>query len=300
MKSDFLIIGCTSAVGSRLLIRLLNQGYEVKGIRLNSPCEVRHESHNCASVDILNSDPQTISSMYPSKNLILASWISTPGVFWESPINLEWNAAYKALITEFLSNGGSKVIGIGSCAEYLFDRDGFLSELSPTEPLTTYGKSKLDLFNHLSKSEVEFLWVRTFFQYGPDEDDRKFLSSLIKKFQLNQDFNLHEPEGLRDYVYIDDVADVLMKLINKGSRGDFNIGTGCALSNYEVATLVLNALQSRSRIQICDSTSTPKHVVASTEKLEKEIGPIEWIDIESGIQKMIEAKASSQKGNGAI
>ena len=64
--------------------------------------------------------------------------------------------------------------------------------------------------------------------------------------------------------------------------------------------LVLNALQSRSRIQICDSTSTPKHVVASTEKLEKEIGPIEWIDIETGIQKMIEAKATSQKGNGAI
>lgn len=300
MKSDFLIIGCTSAVGSRLLVRLLNQGFKVTGVRLNSPCKVSHESHTCTSVDILNSDPQKIASMYPSKNLILASWISTPGVFWESPINLKWNAAYKALVTEFLSYGGSKVIGIGSCAEYINDGDGFLSEVSPTEPLSTYGKSKLDLFNHLSKSEVEFLWVRTFFQYGPDEDDRKFISSLIRKFRLNQDFNLHEPEGLRDYVYIDDVADVLMKLINKGSQGDFNIGTGYAISNYEVASLVLNALQSRSRIQIFGSTSKPTHVVASTEKLEKEVGPIDWIEIECGIQKMIEAKATSQKGDGIV
>ena len=296
MRSDFLIIGCTSSVGSRLLSLLLDQGFKVSGIRHSSPCQIKHENHTCTSLDILSTDPKTITSMYPSENLILASWITTPGIFWDSPINLEWAAAYKAVITDFQSHGGMKVIGIGSCAEYAPQEEAALSELSPTEPLTTYGKSKLDVFKHLSNSEGEYLWVRPFFQYGPDDDERKFISSLINSFRKNQEFTLQDPDGLRDYVYIDDVANVLVRLINKRAEGEFNIGTGSAVSNHEVASFVCKALEGKGKILVSRNVSKPKPVLASTEKLKREIGQIDWTSIEAGITRIIRAKNASQKG----
>jgi hypothetical protein len=38
-----------------------------------------------------------------------------------------------------------------------------------------------------------------------------------------------------------------------------------------------------------------QNIFASNEKLEKEIGPIEWIDIETGIQQMITKRITSPR-----
>jgi nucleoside-diphosphate-sugar epimerase len=296
MTSDFLIIGCTSAVGSRLVIKLLDQGYSVDGVRLNSACKIKSKSHNCEPLDFLSTDPHMIVSKYPSRNLVMASWITAPGIFWGSPLNSKWATAYKGLMMAFKSGGGSKIIGIGSCAEYDFTGPASLSEESLSDPKTAYGKAKLEVRNFLNQLELEFLWVRTFFQYGPEDYDAKFIASLLKAFQQNQDFDLRDPGALRDYVYIDDVAEVLFKLILKGSKGVFNIGTGHSVSGYEVASIAHEALGGRGAILVAQGGSQVDNIFASTEKLEKEIGPIEWTDIESGIRKMIAARDVFSRG----
>lgn len=296
MTSDFLIVGCTSAVGSRLLIKLLDQGYTVDGIRLNSDCKIKSKLHNCAPLDFLSTDPSSIVSKYPSSNLIMASWITTPGVFWESPLNSKWAEAYKNLMIAFKNNGGSKIVGIGSCAEYKPESSTALSEESVTDPKTAYGKAKLEVCHFLNQLELEFLWVRTFFQYGPEDNDAKFIVSLLNAFQKNLDFDLRDPEGLRDYVYIDDVVAVLYRLIAKGSKGVFNIGTGHSVSGYEVASIARDAMGRKGKILLSRDTSQVSNILASTEKLEKEIGPVEWSDVESGIKQVIAARTNSRRG----
>ncbi len=150
MNSDFLIVGCTSAVGSRLLVRLLDQGYRVNGIRLNSNCKIKNANHSCESLDVLNTDPQIIVSEFPSRTLLMTSWITTPGIFWDSPLNSKWAEVYKNLIMAFKANGGSRVVGLGSCAEYRLDGQSALSEASVTEPISPYGKSKLEVCHFLA------------------------------------------------------------------------------------------------------------------------------------------------------
>lgn len=287
MNSDFLIVGCTSAVGSRLLIRLLAKGYSVNGIRLNSNCKIKHENHSCESVDVLNTDPRIIVSKFPSNTLVMASWITTPGIFWESPLNSKWADTYSNLILAFKSNGGSRIVGLGSCAEYGFEGQSALSEARAAEPISAYGKSKLQVCHLLSQLELDFLWVRTFFQYGPEDYEGKFIASLINAFQKNQAFELHDPNGRRDYVHVDDVSEVLFKLIIKGSSGVYNIGTGHSVSGYEVASIVHRAMENSGKIVVADPISQAQDIFASTKKLENEIGPIEWIDVESGIRQMI-------------
>jgi nucleoside-diphosphate-sugar epimerase len=296
MTSDFLIVGCTSAVGSRLLIKLLDQGYTVDGIRLNSDCKIKSKLHNCDPLDFLSTDPSSIVAKYPSSNLIMASWITTPGVFWESPLNSKWAEAYKELMIAFKNNGGSKIVGIGSCAEYKLESSTAMSEESVTDPKTAYGKAKLEVCHFLNQLELEFLWVRTFFQYGPEDNDAKFIVSLLDAFEKNLDFDLRDPEGSRDYVYIDDVVEVLYRLIVKGSKGVFNIGTGHSVSGYEVASIARDAMGRKGKILLSRDASQVSNIFASTEKLEKEIGPVEWSDIESGIKQVIAARTNSRRG----
>jgi len=296
MTSNFLIVGCTSAVGSRLLIKLLDQGYTVDGIRLNSACKIKSKLHNCEPLDFLSTDPSSIVSKYPSSNLIMASWITTPSVFWESPLNSKWAEAYKDLMIAFKNNGGLKIVGIGSCAEYKLESSTALSEESVTDPKTAYGKAKLEVCHFLNQLELEFLWVRTFFQYGPEDNDAKFIVSLLNAFQKNLDFDLRDPEGLRDYVFIDDVVEVLYRLIFKGSKGVFNIGTGHSVSGYEVASIARDAMGRKGKILLSRDASQVSNIFASTEKLEKEIGPVEWSDIESGIKQVIAARTNSRRG----
>lgn len=295
MNPDFLIVGCTSAVGSRLLFKLLDQGYRVRGIRLNSECKVKNKNHYCESLDLLNTDPQIIISKVPSRTLLLAAWCTTPGIFWDSPLNSKWADTYKNLILAFKANGGSRIVGLGSCAEYKIDGVSALSEINVTEPDSAYGKSKLDVCRFLSQLEIDFLWVRTFFQYGPEDYEEKFIASLIIAFQKNQDYYLRDPSGRRDYVYIDDVSEVLFKLILKGSRGIFNIGTGNSVSGYEVASIAHSATGNGGRVLATDSISQAQNIFASTEKLENEIGPIKWTDVEIGIQQMITRQTTFRK-----
>ena len=287
MKCDFLIVGCTSAVGSRLLVQLLDQGYRVNGIRLNSNCKIKNSNHSCESLDVLNTDPQIIVSKFPSSTLLMTSWITTPGIFWDSPLNSKWAEAYKNLIVAFKANGGVRIVGLGSCAEYRLDDQSALSEASVTEPISAYGKSKLEVCHFLSQLEIDYLWVRTFFQYGPEDYEEKFFASLINAFQKNQVFDLRDPSGRRDYVHIDDVSEVLFRLIMKGSRGVYNIGTGHSVSGFEVASITHSAMGNRGKVLVSDPIPQAQNIFASTEKLEKEIGPIEWIDVKTGIQQMI-------------
>ncbi len=290
MNSDFLILGCTSAVGSRLLVKLLGQGYRVNGIRLNSNCKIKNANHSCESLNVLDTDPQIIVSKFPSRTLLMTSWITTPGIFWDSPLNSKWAEAYKDLIMAFKANGGSRIVGLGSCAEYRLGGDSALSEASITEPSSAYGKSKLEVCRFVAQLEMDFLWVRTFFQYGPEDYDEKFIASLLNAFQKNQVFYLRDPSGRRDYVHIDDVSEVLFKLIMKGSRGVFNIGTGHSVSGYEVASIAHSASGNRGGVLVSDPISQAQNIFASTEKLENEIGSVEWIDIKTGIKQIIMRK----------
>ena len=43
----------------------------------------------------------------------------------------------------------------------------------------------------------------------------------------------------------------------------------------------------RGKVLVSDPIPQAQNIFASTEKLEKEIGPIEWIDVKTGIQQMI-------------
>ena len=97
---------------------------------------------------------------------------------------------------------------------------------------SVYGKAKLlssiYLINLFNKKNFPITILRLYQVYGPKQDINRFLPITIKGCIKNKKFPCSHGKQLRDFTYVDDVADAIIKtLTNKNSRGQIiNIGTG--------------------------------------------------------------------------
>lgn len=287
LAADFLIVGCTSEIGSRLLRSLLSLGYKVDGIRHQSTCKVVSEHHKCVSVNLFAVDTNRLALTVAAKKVILASWHTKHTDFWESPLNREWGRMYRQLCQSLIDNGVTGFVGIGSCAEYSWSNSDKISELTDTLPASLYGQEKLALLNWLNEKTSDLLWVRPFFVYGPNDHPDKLIKGMISKKVSKTVLTIQNSQDFVDYVFVDDVASVCAKLISINAQGVFNIGTGEAVSPTEVAQVVgcdFEVLEDASGYQ---ERPKPKFVVADNTKITQVLGKIRWTSLNSGILNIL-------------
>jgi len=287
LSSDFLVVGCTSEIGSGIVKELLQMGFIVDGIRYKSECRVEDNRHRCLSADLFSADLSELASCFNPRKLILASWYTKHGDFWASGLNTLWLEMYIDLCSTFLANGLQGVIGIGSCAEYSWDHQEPLAESAETKPASLYGKSKLELYAWLQDSKCELLWLRPFFVYGPNDDDSKVIKSSIIAKKSNSLLKLKNILDEIDFVYIDDVIAISSKLISMGAQGVFNLGTGRSSSSLDIVKTTGCAYVIQDFEQDKSDTSSSKFVIANNEKLVDTLEDVNWTKLSDGIAKMM-------------
>jgi len=286
LSSDFLVVGCTSEIGSGIVKDLLRMGFTVDGIRHKSECPIEDKGHRCLSLDLFSANLSELASTFSPRKLILVSWYTKHGDFWDSNLNSLWVEMYIRLCSAFLAKGLQGVIGIGSCAEYSWDQRGPMLESSRTEPDSLYGQSKLELYKWLQGRKFELLWLRPFFVYGPNDDDNKIIKSSILAKKNNSKIYLRNVIDQMDYIYIDDVIAVSSKLISIGAQGVFNLGTGKSSSTLDVIKTVgcEFAIQDFDQEEL--DTRSFKCVIANDGKLVDTLGGVQWTTLSDGISRM--------------
>lgn len=110
---------------------------------------------------------------------------------------------------------GQALIHAGSALEY-GAIDGDLSEDSAPNPTTLYGRSKLagslNLQHECHRLAVRGLTARLFTVYGPGEPRGRLLPSLIEATRTGTPIELTAGTQRRDFTYVEDVADGLLRL----------------------------------------------------------------------------------------
>lgn len=98
---------------------------------------------------------------------------------------------------------------------------------------------------------ITFINLRLESFYGPNSPDHYFISSVIKKLRNNESIDLTSGTQHRDFVYIDDVVDIVNKCISLPVEGfiDIPVGTGDSPSIREVVLFLKNALRSRAELR---------------------------------------------------
>ena len=172
-------------------------------------------------------------------------------------LNINYSKALWKICVEF----GLPMVYASSAATYGNGEHGYdddITKIPLLKPLNPYGDSKqlFDLWV-LEQEEKPFFWagLKFFNVYGPNEYHKARMASVIfhafnqitDKKQLNL-FRSHHPdykdgEQLRDFVYVKDVIDVLVYLMEHREVSDiFNLGTGQARSFNALANAVFKAL----------------------------------------------------------
>ncbi len=114
-----------------------------------------------------------------------------------------------------------------------------LQETDLVQPIDIYGISKrcgeemVELFGR--KHQVSCVSARLFNVIGPRETNPHLLPEIIEQLSgENTQLKLGNLIPTRDYIYVDDVSDALVMLMESEIRGSVNVGTGESYSAREM------------------------------------------------------------------
>src|SRR2546423_6395850 len=140
------------------------------------------------------------------------AWYAVPGLYLHSNENLQAVEASVYLALRLAELECGRFVGIGTCFEY---RMGLkrLSESDPTEPRSLYTASKMAfqlLLQQIAQTaRMRWLWARVFYQYGPYEDPRRLVPTVIRALLAGQPASLTSGQQERDFLHLEDVASAI-------------------------------------------------------------------------------------------
>lgn len=127
----------------------------------------------------------------------------------------------------FVQIGSSDEYGNASAPQKEYMRE------SPISPYSFAKTAASHFIQTLSNTEgFPCVVLRLFLVYGPGQDDGRFLPQIIKACFKNEEFKTSEGRQIRDFCYIDDVVDALVKAaLSEKARGHtINIASGIPIS----------------------------------------------------------------------
>jgi len=287
-----LVTGAGGFIGRQTLQTLIDLGYQVHAVSRH-PLDVPGiQWHSCDLLDTA-ATKSLLEKIRPS-HLLHNAWYAEHGKFWTSPENALWLEASTYLFKKFISCGGQRILGVGTCAEYDWQREGQTpwQETDPCHPHTAYGQAKLMLLNRLATLPVSYSWARIFMLFGPGENPNRLVPYTIRTALAGKDILCSEGSQIRDFIDTRICGRALAQLLESNTIGSVNIGSGEATS---IATLV------KKICALCDYTgnikfgavamnkSDPSFMAPDLSRLHNEAGFHEQKNTAESLMEMIEA-----------
>jgi nucleoside-diphosphate-sugar epimerase len=197
------------------------------------------------------------------------------------------------------------LVHAGSVAEY-GSAGGDLREDGPAEPLTPYGKSKLEgsriVAECCPRIGLRGVAARLFSVYGPGERAGRLLPALIETSRTGQPLDMSTGSQRRDFTYVEDVAEGLLRLgLSSGEVPIVNLATGrlTAVRDFaETAAGILRIPSGHLRFGTRpDGPHEMEHEPVSLSRLRNLTRWTPATTIPEGVRRSVETGLLRQSGN---
>ncbi|MFX1391949.1 MAG: SDR family oxidoreductase [Promethearchaeota archaeon] len=207
----------------------------------------------------------------------LASKINT-----EAPINImktckQTDSKLVFLSTDFVFDG--------------FSKEGNYDERDEPNPINHYGKTKYEAEQAIINSEIEFLICRTAVLYGWNKRKLNFITWILNKLQNNEKITIVTNQ-INNATFVRNLAQILLKLIEKDTKGIYHtVGDG-ALSRFEMALKCAQIFNLDEALIIPidhfkQKAKRPKNAGLNISKLKKLIGSeLKIFSLDDGLKYM--------------
>ncbi len=225
-----IITGANGFIGNACIQRIRNNGFEIHAISTKIKTKDTIKNVIWHQLDISNKkDVNKLFSKIKPEYLLHLAW-DTANKDYDGNHHYQWVKIGIDLIEAFDKNGGKRIVVSGTCAEYDWDY-GYCSEkFTPIKCQNAYGLSKhtlqLILDSYCKQNNLSYAWGRIFFAYGPGMNPNSLIPYVVKKLKAGEDVNILNGNLIRDYIYIDDIADIFIRLLDSDFEGPINVSTG--------------------------------------------------------------------------
>ncbi|MEB3370999.1 NAD-dependent epimerase/dehydratase family protein [Saccharopolyspora mangrovi] len=257
---DTVVTGGAGFIGSTLVDRLLGDGHRVHVIdNFSSGCRqnlaAAESSDFCTVYELDINGPELASVMDAARPEIVFHLAARVGVHTSVRDPLA-DAAVNVLgtinVAEAASKAGVRKVVFASSGGAIYGNADALpvAENAPSQPTSPYGAGKaaaevyLNTYSQMHGLDCSHVALSN--TYGPRQDHRGeagvvavFANALLagKPTRLFGD-----GRNTRDYVYVDDVVDALVRTAIRGRAGArYNIGTGKQTTDRELHAIVAEA-----------------------------------------------------------
>lgn len=177
----------------------------------------------------------------------------------------------------------------GEINEGSFSEDGRLNPGNPYAASKASGDLILNAF--IQTHGLPAVIVRPSNNYGPWQYPEKLIPLAIRNALKNQKVPVYaKGENIREWLYVDDCADAIIKIMEKGKTGEiYNLGSGFESRNINVVKKILCILgKHESLIEFVEDRKWHDFRYSlNSEKLRKETGWKPETDFDEGLNKTV-------------
>jgi UDP-glucose 4-epimerase len=250
-----LITGAAGFVGANLTHRLVAEGHQITAFvrpgsdlwRLNS---ITAEL-DVQSVDLNDADaiPNAVRQAAPDWIFHLAvhgaySWQNDSASIVSTNLT-----GTQRLLETCAKEGFESFVNVGSSSEYGYaDHPPKEHELPKPNSYYAFAKAAATMFCRFfaEQNNLPVRTLRLYSAYGPWEDNRRLIPTLIAAAREGKLPPLVDPDVARDYVFVEDVIDALVLAAGKPCTeyGEvLNVGTGIQTTIREIVDVVRSLFQ---------------------------------------------------------
>lgn len=264
-----IITGCAGFIGSKLLKRIIKDGYYVIGIdnffsgkRKN--INIFNKCKNFLFFEQDIQDYKKIEEIFRKikkiDTVIHLAAITNVKLCEKKPreaININYNSTINIInlcealnIKNFIFAGSAAEFGNYSGPKL----DGYEKKYDSFSKISVYANTKCKI-TKLIHEKKKGISLRLFNVYGPGQNLKSIYSGVITQFLYNainnKDIKIFgDGSQTRDFVFINDVIESFIKIISfkKRIKGVYNIGNNKSISIFELAHLIKKVSNSKSAI----------------------------------------------------
>lgn len=297
---NIVVFGADSFIGNALVKRLYSKKYNVIEV-IPEDGLVLQRKGDLINKKIIRCDLENIEAEFEDK---INDTIDVIYFFAWDGLDLKGLNSYSKQIMNIKNMldllrisknfGCKKFIGAGSITQQELMRDEGRFYLTDKHKYYRSAQQACEDMGRALANElnIDFIWPMITNVYGVGESSPRLINSLIKSLLNGKDFYTSAGKQLYDFVYIDDVAEIYLRLGSNGkSNKRYIIGSGKPRKLREYLISIYNLIDTTAELRIGEFEYKGMHYKKDelfTKQLFDDIGFIPEITFEHGILKTID------------
>lgn len=288
------LTGATGFLGSALLEQLLARGDEIIALKRSTSSLAKIErylDHPALRLfDVDNEDPQRIFECYPIDTIVHTATEYGRGA---TPL-------YSILNANLLLPLRLAELGMQAGVRCFINSDSFFNKGGNSySNLLNYSLSKKSLLIWLDKLAGNLKIINVVLEhiYGPGDGASKFVEQVIRQVGIERVPHIALTHGhqRRDFIYVDDVVQAYLKLVDYGRSEEFRfetfeLGTGKSLQVRDFVNLIKQLSDSGTELGFGDVAYRPDEIMSSNADISRleRLGWRPTVSASEGIRRILD------------